>query len=139
MKEYCTRINIDAPVDKVWEILMDTKKYPEWDPYAEKIEGDIRLGSRIKAFSKINPGRAFPVRVTKLEKNRRMVWQGGMPFGLFKGVRTFCLESLESGTTEFSMKEVFSGPMFALIGKSIPDMTDPFEKFAQGLKARAEN
>ena len=40
--------------------------------------------------------------------------------------------------TDFSMREVFSGPMLKLIGKSIPDMSEAFEAFARGLKARSE-
>ena len=36
------------------------------------------------------------------------------------------------------MCEVFSGPMLKLIAKSIPDMTEAFDAFAAGLKARAE-
>lgn len=40
--------------------------------------------------------------------------------------------------TEFSMEEVFSGLLEPLISKSIPDMTDSFEQFADGLKRAAE-
>jgi hypothetical protein len=36
------------------------------------------------------------------------------------------------------LREVFSGPLLALIGRSIPDMTTTFEQFAAGLKRRAE-
>jgi hypothetical protein len=68
-----------------------------------------------------------------------MVWSGGMPLGLFKGERTFTLTPAEDGTVQFDMREVFSGPMLRLFGKSIPDMTEPFEKFAEGLKAKAES
>lgn len=68
-----------------------------------------------------------------------MAWSGGMPLGLFKGVRTYQLAKGEGDTTEFSMQEVFSGPMLALIGKSIPDMTEAFDAFAAGLKKRAES
>jgi hypothetical protein len=36
------------------------------------------------------------------------------------------------------MREEFSGPMLPLIWRSMPDMQPSFEKFATGLKARAE-
>lgn len=135
--EYKSSADIDAPPETVWAILTDTPKYPEWDPYCEKIEGELALGSKIKAFSKLSPGRAFPVKVTALEPNERMTWTGGMPLGLFTGERTFTLEPREGGT-HFEMREVFSGPMLRLIGRSIPDMTEAFADFAKGLKARAE-
>ena len=61
-----------------------------------------------------------------------------MPLGLFKGVRTYTLTPQGDGTTEFSMEEVFSGLLEPLISKSIPDMSESFEQFADGLKRAAE-
>jgi len=68
-----------------------------------------------------------------------MVWSDGMPLGLFKGARTFSLTPQDDGTTEFFMEEVYTGLMAPMITKSIPDMTDSFEQFADGLKAAAES
>jgi hypothetical protein len=76
--------------------------------------------------------------VTEFDEPERMVWEGGMPLGLFTGVRTFTLTSQANGSTEFSMVEVYSGLMEPLISKSIPDLTEPFEQFADGLKNAAE-
>ncbi|MEM6994078.1 MAG: hypothetical protein AAF721_26430, partial [Myxococcota bacterium] len=72
------------------------------------------------------------------DPERRMVWTGGMPLGLFKGERTYALRG-EGSRTHFNMREVFSGPMLGLIAKSIPDMSEAFNQFAQGLKQRAES
>ena len=36
------------------------------------------------------------------------------------------------------MTEEFTGPLSGLIARSIPDMTDSFNQFADGLKAAAE-
>lgn len=138
MKQYQAAATIKASPEAVWSILTDASAYPSFDPYCDKIEGEIAPGQKIKAFSKLSPGRAFPVKVTEFEPGKRMVWAGGMPLGLFKGERTFSLSPGENGTVHFDMREVFSGPMLALIGKSLPDMTEPFQKFAEGLKAKAE-
>jgi hypothetical protein len=137
MKSYEASATIDAAPEKVWSVLVATAKWPEWDPFCDKIEGTVAPGAKIKAFSKLSPGRAFPVKVAELVENERMVWSGGMPLGLFKGERTFSLARDGAGT-RFELREVFSGPMLALIGGSIPDMTEAFQKFAAGLKARAE-
>jgi hypothetical protein len=37
------------------------------------------------------------------------------------------------------MEEVYSGLMAPLITRSIPDLTESFEKFADGLKEAAES
>ncbi len=138
MKKFEAEATINATPEKIWGILTDTDKWPEWDPFCEKIEGKVALGQKVKAFSKLSPGRGFSVKVTELVPNERMTWSGGMPFGLFKGVRTYVLSPNVEGAVDFTMREVFSGPMLALIGGSLPDLSEAFEKFAEGLKNRAE-
>jgi len=138
MKEYRASTFINASPDTIWAILTDGSKYPEWDPVAERIEGKIAPGETVKAFTKLAPGRAFPAKVTEFQPGRKMTWTGGMPLGLFKGVRTFTLIPQGDGSVEFILRETFSGPMLLLIGGTIPDMTEPFQGFVAGLKARAE-
>lgn len=138
MLEYATSTTIDAPPEKVWAVLIDTSRWPHWDPFCEKIEGTVALGAKIKAYTKLSPGRAFGVEVTTLTPNETMVWSGGMPLGLFKGERTYSLSRDDDGRTVFRMREVFSGPLLGLIRKSIPDMSEAFEAFAAGLKEQAE-
>ena len=138
MKAFESSIAIAAPPETVWSVLVDTARWPSFDPFCDKIEGSVALGGTIKAFTKLAPGRAFPVKVTILDKPSRMVWSGGMPLGLFLGVRTYNIVADASGGSRFSMREEFTGPMLALIGKSLPDMTEPFAAFSKGLKATAE-
>ena len=138
MKEFKASGLIRASAERVWSVLIATDKWPEWDPSCERIEGTPALGSKLKAFSKLSPGRGFAVKVSELSPNSKMTWSGGMPLGLFKGERTFVLTRVEDELTEFTVREVFSGPMLALIGGSIPDMTEAFDGFVEGLKTRAE-
>ena len=68
-----------------------------------------------------------------------MVFSGGMPLGLFKGVRTYTLEPDGSGATRFHMREEYTGPLLGMMWGSIPDLGPSFQQFADGLKARAES
>jgi hypothetical protein len=104
----------------------------------ERLEGTIGPGEKLKVYTKLSPGRGFPVKVTAFEPERRMTWTGGMPLGLFKGVRQFTLAPREDGTTEFVTEEEYSGPLASVFLKRMPDLTESFEGFAQGLKQRAE-
>lgn len=133
--EATTLIHADAA--HIWGILTDASGYPAWDPYCERIEGSIAQGNKIKAFTSLAPGRAFPVTVKTFEPQRRMTWESGMPLGLFRGVRSFTLAP-EGDAIRFSVREEFSGPMLVLIGRTIPDMNEPFARFCQGLKDTAE-
>jgi uncharacterized protein YndB with AHSA1/START domain len=138
MKAFEASTTIHAPAERVWAVLVDTAAWPEWDPSCERIEGKVAPGATIKAFTKLAPGRAFPVKVSELVPNERMIWTGGMPLGLFRGVRSYTLAPEGTGT-KFAVREVFSGPMLALIGRSLPDMSEPFQGFVRGLKQRSES
>ncbi|MGZ4184308.1 MAG: SRPBCC family protein [Solirubrobacteraceae bacterium] len=139
MKSYEASATIDATPEAVWKILVDGGSYTDWDSGVVALEGDIALGQRLKVTSEANPGRAFPVRVTEVDPTRSMRWSGGMPLGLFKGERTFTLRPRGDAETEFVVREEYSGPMLGLIWRSMPDLRPSFEKFARGLKARAEH
>jgi hypothetical protein len=138
VKFYETTATIKAAPDRIWSLLTDAPSYPDWNPSVERVEGSISPGETIKVFVKVNPGKAFPVKVTEFKPGERMVWSGGMPLGLFKGVRTYTLTPEDGGATRFHMREEYSGPMLGMIWRSIPDLGPSFEEFASGLKARAE-
>ena len=70
----------------------------------------------------VSPERTFPVTVAEFEPQRRMVWQGGLPLGLFRGVRTFTLTESAPGTTTFTMREVFSGPLLGQLSDAARDV-----------------
>ena len=138
MTTYAVKRQIRAKPERIWDLLTDAERYPSWNPAVLGIEGSIALGKRIKLTSVVNPERVFKLRVSELDCPATMVWSDGMPFGLFKGVRTYRLTPQSDGPTEFTMEEVFSGPLEPMISKSIPDMTESFEQFADGLKDAAE-
>jgi uncharacterized protein YndB with AHSA1/START domain len=43
-----TQIDIDAPADKVWELITDTRRMPEWSPQCRMMRplGPMRQGTR---------------------------------------------------------------------------------------------
>jgi len=138
MKTYSTSIQISATREEVWSVLVqDLPDDPA--PFGIlRIEGTISQNGHIKIWSEVDPKRVFTLKVRTLNAPKKMVWQGGMPFGLFTGTRTFELSDT-GGSTTFKMQELFNGALSGLIVKSIPDLTQSFEKFAQALKEKAEN
>ena len=137
MKFYEASASIEATAETIWGILTDAPGLSRWDSGIERVEGRIAPGETIKVFSKVNPGRAFPVKVTQFVPARTMEWSGGMPLGLFKGVRTFTLTP-ETGRTRFTMREEYTGPLLGMMWKSMPDLGPSFHQFADGLKQQAE-
>jgi hypothetical protein len=92
--------------------------YQAWDSGVERVEGTIAPGQTIKVVSKANPGRTFPV--TEFSPGQRMTWNGGMPLGLFKGVRTFTLAPGTDGATRFTVREEYTGPSCPWSGAPCP-------------------
>lgn len=138
VKSYQASSTIAARPEEIWAILTDGENLSRWDSGVERVEGRIAPGQTIKVYVKVSPGRAFPVKVTEFTPPSRMVWSGGMPLGLFKGVRTYTLSPQSNGTTQFLMREEYTGPMLPMIWRSMPDLGPSFTQFANGLKRRAE-
>ena len=105
MKRFATAVTIRARPETIWALLTDAVGYPQWNSTVERIDGHIAAGGKItvhtksaaKSTTKTASGRAFPLRVTQFEHVRRMTWAGGMPLGLFTGIRTFVLTPTASG------------------------------------------
>lgn len=134
---YKVQRTIQAPPERVWALLTEAAAYPAWNPAVVSLEGRIAVGETIKLVSTVNPKRTFSLKVTELESPARMVWSDGMALGLFRGVRTYSLSPTDAGS-EFVMEEVYSGPLAPLITRAIPDLTDSFAQFAEGLRSAAE-
>ena len=126
-----------APPERIWALLTDAARYPSWNPAVLSIDGRIAAGEKIALRAAVNPKRTFTLRVGDVQANRGMVWSSGMPLGLFRGVRTFRLQP-DGERTRFSMEEVYSGPMAPMITRAIPDQTESFAQFGDGLKSAAE-
>ena len=60
-----------------------------------------------------------------------------MPLGLFWGVRTFTLSPQGDGI-RFTVREEYTGALLPMIWRTMPDLGPSIQKFATGLKQRAE-
>jgi hypothetical protein len=138
MKSFSVTTSIRATPQALWGILIDGGRWTEWNTTVARFDGTIAPGEKVTITVKANPGRAFPLTVSEFARPSRLVFSGGMPLGLFQGVRTFTLTPHSGGNTEFSMQEVYSGLLAPLITRSIPDLQPAFDEFAACLKRTAE-
>lgn len=142
MRQLHSEIEINAPAQKVWEILMDFEKYPEWNPFIKSIEGRAVPGARLKV--RIQPlGKkrtTFKPKVLMCEPLMEFRWLGWLVLpGIFDGEHIFKLESLDDNRVRFIQREEFRGFLAAMIIKSIGDVTEAaFEAMNAALKQRAE-
>lgn len=141
MRKLDTSIDIDAPPERVWSILMDFDSYPEWNPFITSIEGEQRVGGKLRA-SLTPPGgktTGFRPTVQVFEAGKELTWLGRilMP-GLFDGRHTLRVEPRSGGST-FHQREQFTGLIAGLLMRFIGESTTAgFHAMNQALKERAE-
>jgi hypothetical protein len=139
MRYYEATSAITASPEAVWAVLSDGASWPAWDSGVDAVEGQIAPNETVKIRSQAAPGRAFPVKVTRFEPPACLRFSGGMPLGLFRGVRTYTVSEGADGQVAFRMREEYTGPLLPLIWRSMPDLGPSFQRFAHGLKERVES
>src|SRR3984885_2465894 len=138
MRYYEASSRVASSPEAVWAVLADGAAWPSWNSGVDGVDGQIGLGEKITIRSQAVPGRSFPVKVTDFDPPARLRFSGGMPLGLFRGVRTFEVSGDADGQVAFRMREEYSGPLLPLIWRSMPDLGPSFQRFATGLKQRVE-
>lgn len=141
-KQIRTEIVIHASPEKVWRILTDFEKYPQWNPFIKSIEGDAVVGTKLRAH--IQPpgasGMTFKPTVLASKPNEELRWLGHFLFkGLFDGEHIFELYENTDGSTTLVQRELFTGILVPLFSKMLDYNTlKGFEMMNAKLKRIAE-
>lgn len=142
MKELKTDIQINAPVETVWNILIDFEKYPDWNPFVKSVTGDVKAGQSFKVVLQPEDSRPMTFKPVCLEltENRSFRWLGHFFIpGLFDGEHIFELTEQDDDTTHFIQREKFNGLLVPFLWKMLDTNTRTgFEKMNQKLKELAE-
>ena len=136
-KEIKTSIKISAPPELVWKVLIDFSAYEKWNPFLKSVEGDFKVGKRVK----INAGgMRFKPEVLVFSEQQEIRWLGNFLFkGLFDGEHSFVIVDNKDGTSTFKQEERFSGILVGLFKKKLELETKlGFEKMNEKLKELAE-
>src|SRR6185369_15277544 len=56
MTDIGTTIEIDAPRARVWSILVDLARYPEWNPFTPRVEASLKVGEPVILHVRMKPG-----------------------------------------------------------------------------------
>ncbi|HLQ42528.1 MAG TPA: SRPBCC domain-containing protein [Thermoplasmata archaeon] len=140
MLELRTEIEIDAPVERVWAVLIDFERFPDWNPFIRRIHGNAQVGSRLDVLlgaSGTRPMRFRPT-VKAVVPNRELRWLGrlGLP-RLFDGEHIFQIEPLGPNRVRFVQRERFRGLLVPLLARSLNrDVRRGFEEMNRALRER---
>ena len=142
MKENRNEIEIQSTSEKVWEVLTDFDKYPEWNPLLCRAEGKLAVGEKVdlRVRSASNDMNLLCT-VTVVEPNRQFSWKFHvvLPF-LFRGEHFFKIEPIDEHKVRFIDREVFHGLLVPLQAKNLETNAKPaMLAMGKALKQRAEN
>ena len=145
-------VDIDAPIDRVWAVMLDTGAYAEWNPFVVRAECATlpQVGVPIKLHVRWKNGRGTtsPERISQVDPpydddGVRRATLGyvyeGLPakLGLVRGTRHQRLSQAPGGPTRYETVEEFSGPLVPLAGPK--RVEEGFRRHAEALKARCED
>jgi len=142
MKELRSEIEIQASPDRVWQLLTDFSSFPQWNPFIRRASGSANLGEKLEVIIQPSGASAMTFRPTvlKAEPQRELRWLGHLLIpGLFDGEHIFTIESLGPNRVRFTQREIFTGLLVPLFGRSLDkDTQRGFEEMNQALKVKAE-
>jgi hypothetical protein len=135
-----TAIDIAAPPSRVWEILSDFSRYPEWNPFITSLSGQMQVGAKLKVHMK-PPGKAgmtFNAIVDAAEPEREFRWTSKfLANGVLDGYYYFRLEPSGSGT-RFQHGQRFMGRLVRRFDARLSATEQGFAAMNSRLKQRAE-
>jgi hypothetical protein len=140
--------SIAAPIELIWEIMIDLKGYAEWNPFITRVLDCERITAvgqrfRLNVTWSNGKGAVSGERVTDLHPPRNgearlaYVFTGWMSsIGMIRAERVQTLRVLDKNTVRYSTGEAFNG--WGAKGVPIADVKDGFERHAAALKRHAE-
>jgi hypothetical protein len=138
MRTVAHAIDIPASPATVWQVLAQTDRYPEWNPFLT-ISGRLAVGERVTVT--IRPGRrtmTFRPTVLAIEDGTLIRWRGTAGVrGIFDGEHELRLEPGPDGGTRFVQREAFSGLLVPLLRRVLDDTEAGFAAMNTALRDRA--
>lgn len=138
MREFSITVDIAARPQRVWDVITDFARWPEWTASVSSIRqvspGEIAPGARIVIRQPGFPPARWVMR--KLEPGAGFTWESGFP-----GLRVFARHSISAtaGGSRVTLALEFAGILGGLMGRWTRDVNRRYlEMEASGLKRRSE-
>jgi len=140
--EIKTDIEISAPRSRVWQVLTDFYRYPEWNPFVLEVKGEVYQGAPIRYRFEMPRGvriwTAAVVLSFKQESELRFSADLITP-GFFRGDHYFIIEPTDRDFCIFHHGEIISGLLFPAVQLILRKHGPPiFQALNEALKQRAE-
>lgn len=137
-----TFLQVDAPADKVWQVMTDFGAYPQWNPYVTQADGSLQEGATIHIKERVG-GRTHrhTVELVQLHPElRTFVFKGGWVFRtLLHWDEGFRVESLDATHSVVTVSRAYQGWLLPLYWKIFnPYDLDAIRLMGPALRSRCE-
>jgi hypothetical protein len=136
-------IEIDAPPERVFDILADLDAYPEWNPFTPKVVSTLKIGDpvhlSVHLLSKSKQMQQVEY-VTANDRPHKLCWGAniGARF-LCRADRCQSLSAIAQDRTHYVCSDEIRGWLTPIVLRFFgPAMQRGFEDCARALKKRAE-
>ena len=141
MRELTSQIEFDGTPSEVWDVLADLPAYGEWNPFMREIEGEVRVGARLRVRLAPIGERGITMHPTVLvaEPGRELRWLGHLLLPrIFDGEHVLAIQEVRPGRVRFLQHERFRGVLLPLLWKKLRDggTAKGFAAMNQALAAR---
>jgi len=141
MKSLHAAVEIDAPAERVWQVVSDFARYCDWNPFIVRSAGEPRVGERLDitiAAPRMKPV-SFRPRVLDVERGRLIRWKGEFKLpGLFDGRHALIVDPLDGGRSRITTHEDVTGILLPFVSKVPAASQQGFDLMARAVKERAE-
>ncbi|MFK8048386.1 MAG: SRPBCC domain-containing protein [Halioglobus sp.] len=139
---YSDEVTIHAPVELVWEILLDFESYSEWNTFCPQAANDsLELGTPIEMMVNLGQGLARQVEYISCVKPLECIaWaMENKPGDPVHAERSQRLKRIDDESCSYISLDEFSGPEApAMMEHFAGIVEDGFNRCAQDLKKYAE-
>ena len=136
-------VEIEAPIERVWDVLGDVERYGEWNPFTTRVETTFQIGSPVDLYVKLGPIRLRqPERIEVVDPPRLLVWSTKVGHALLVAARREQrLDDLGAGRCRYVTTDVFTGlltPLVVLlfgwlVRRGFNDMAAALKWYSEGL------
>jgi hypothetical protein len=138
MRDFTITVDIGAPPHRVWQVMTEVERWPEWTASVTSIKrlnrGPFDVGSKVVIRQPKFPPALWVV--TDIQSNRSFTWKSGAP-----GIYVFAHHSIEPTATgcRVTLSLRYNGMLGGLLGRMTAGITNRYLAMeAAGLKQRAE-
>lgn len=136
-----TTVEIDAPIELVWEVLADVAGYGKWNPFTQCEGADLKVGSPIHLDVNLGMYRRKQTEwISAVEPPNLLAWKMhmGAPF-LLDSLREQRLTALDDARCSYCSTDALKGLLTPLVIISFaPTVRRGFNDVGAALKRHAE-